>query len=60
MLKDLNSGSHYKLQVERVSDLKIANRFAALENLNDREVISRVWENIQENIKISATKSLGL
>jgi hypothetical protein len=31
-----------------------------LENLNDSEDINRVWENIRENIKISAKEMLGL
>jgi hypothetical protein len=31
-----------------------------LDNLNDSKDINRAWENIKENIKISATKSLGL
>ena len=31
-----------------------------MENLNDSENINRAWENIQENIKTSATESLGL
>jgi hypothetical protein len=40
--------------------LKISNRFAALENLNASEDINRAWEDIKENIKISAQESLGL
>jgi hypothetical protein len=31
-----------------------------LENLNGTEDINRAWENIEENIKISAKDSLGL
>jgi methionyl-tRNA synthetase len=31
-----------------------------LENLNISEDINRAWENIKENIKISAKESLGL
>jgi len=31
-----------------------------LENLSDCEDINRVWENIKENIKISAKRSLGI
>jgi hypothetical protein len=31
-----------------------------LENLSDSEDINRAWENIKENIKISAKESLGL
>jgi hypothetical protein len=40
--------------------IKISNRFAALENLNVSEEINRAWENIKESIKISAKESLGL
>jgi hypothetical protein len=36
------------------------NKFAALENLSDNEDINMAWENIKENIKTSATASLGL
>jgi hypothetical protein len=32
---------------------------AALENLDDSGEINRVWDNIRENIKISAQESLG-
>jgi hypothetical protein len=31
-----------------------------MENLNDREDISKDWENIQENVKSSAKENLGL
>jgi hypothetical protein len=40
--------------------IKISNRFAALENLCDSEDIHRAWENIKEIIKTSAKRSLGL
>jgi hypothetical protein len=49
-----------ELEVRKQYQLKIANRFAALENLNISEDINRAWENIKENIKISAQESLGL
>jgi hypothetical protein len=39
---------------------EIANRFAALENLGDREDINRAWENIKGNVETSATLSLVL
>jgi hypothetical protein len=35
------------------------NKFAALENLEDSGDINRAWDNIRENIKISARESLG-
>jgi hypothetical protein len=34
--------------------------FTALENLNVSEDINRAWQNMRENIKISAQESLGL
>jgi hypothetical protein len=40
--------------------IEISNRFEALENLNDSEDVNRYWENIRENIKISAKETLGL
>jgi hypothetical protein len=49
-----------ELQVRKEYQLKISNRFAALENLNVSEDINRAWENIKENIQISAQESLGL
>jgi hypothetical protein len=49
-----------ELEVRKQYQLKISNRFAALENLNFTEDINRAWENIKENIKISAQESLGL
>ena len=39
---------------------EIANRFAALENLNYDEDVNRTWENIKEGIQTSAKESLGL
>jgi hypothetical protein len=38
---------------------EIANRFAVLEDLNAEVEINTVWETIRENIKISASESLG-
>jgi hypothetical protein len=35
------------------------NKFAALENLEDSGDINRAWDNIRENIKITAQESLG-
>jgi len=40
--------------------IKITNRFAALENVNDDEDVNRIWENIKENIRTSAEESLGV
>jgi hypothetical protein len=49
-----------ELEIRKQYQLKISNRFAALENLNISENINRAWENIKESIKISAQESLGL
>jgi hypothetical protein len=40
--------------------IELSNRFAALENLNDSEDINRAWENIKENVKISAKETVGM
>jgi len=49
-----------ELEVWKQFQIEITNRFAALGNLTDDENINRAWENIKENIKISAKESLGL
>jgi hypothetical protein len=49
-----------KLEVKKKSQIKISNRFAALENLNDSNDINRARENIKENIKTSSKETLGL
>ena len=43
-----------ELEVWKQYQIVITSRFAALENLSDREDINRVWENHKENIKTSA------
>jgi len=40
--------------------IESTNRFAALENIGDDKYINRACENIKENTKTSAKKSLGL
>jgi hypothetical protein len=40
--------------------VEILNRFTALENLDTEVDINRDWENIRENIKIPAKKSLTM
>jgi len=40
--------------------MKISNRFAALENLNDSKDINRSLENIKDSFTTSAKQSLGL
>ena len=54
-VKELN-----ELQMRKQYEIKISNRFADLNNLNDREDINRDWENNKGNIKTSAKESLSL
>ena len=49
-----------ELEVKEKCQIKITNRFAALENLNVDEDVNRVWENIRENLKTTAKEILGL
>ena len=48
------------LEVRKQYQMEITNRFVALENVSEDEDINRVWESIKENIKTSATESLGM
>ena len=41
-------------EVREQYQIEITNRFAALENVNDDKDVNRTWENIKENIQISA------
>jgi len=41
-----NFGKLIELEVRKEYHIKVSNRFAALENLSDREDIIRTWENI--------------
>jgi len=49
-----------EVEVRKQYQIKISNRFAALENLNDSEDINRAWENIEGNFSTSTKQSLGL
>jgi hypothetical protein len=49
-----------ELEFKKKYQIEITNRFAALENLIVDEDLNRAWENIKEDIKTSATESLGL
>jgi hypothetical protein len=51
-LNDLESRKEYQTEIEK--------SLAALEHFCDSEDINRVWENIKEDVKISAKESLGL
>jgi len=47
------------VEVKEKYQVEISNRFAALENLDESLDINSAWENIRENIKISANENLG-
>jgi len=49
-----------ELDVRKQYQIKITNRFAAVEYLSDLEDVNMAWENIKENSKISAKEGLGL
>jgi hypothetical protein len=49
-----------ELEVRKQYQIEITNTFAALEILSNDENINRFWENIKENIKTSAKKSLSI
>jgi uncharacterized FlaG/YvyC family protein len=53
-VKNINEGD-----VKEQYQVTIRNKFAALENLEDSGNINRTWDNIRENINISAQESLG-
>ena len=46
----------HEVEVRELYQIKISNRFVALENLSDSEDINRAWKNIKENIKTSAKR----
>jgi hypothetical protein len=46
-------------EVKEQYQVKITNRFAALENFDDNIDMNRAWENIRENTKTSTNESLG-
>ena len=48
------------LEIRKQYQIEITNRFAALEDISEDEDINRGWESIKENIKTSATESLGM
>jgi hypothetical protein len=43
-----NLGMLNALETRKEYQIEITNKFAALENLNEREDIQRAWENIKE------------
>lgn len=47
-----------KVELIEWYQIKISYKFVALENLNYNDDTSKAWENIKQNIKISAKNSL--
>ena len=58
MWKKINLRKLNELEVRKNFRIKISNTFAALDS--DKVDINRAWENIKENIKISAKENLDL
>jgi hypothetical protein len=49
-----------ELEVMKLYQIKISDRFVALEDLSNSKDINRTWENIKEKIKTLAKVSLGM
>jgi hypothetical protein len=49
-----------KMEFRKQHQIQISDRFATMEKLSDSEDINRAWEDIKENIKISAKGSPGM
>jgi hypothetical protein len=58
-VEGFNLRKRSELEIGKKYQIKISNRSAALEKLNDSEDIrvKRAWKNIKENMKSSATES---
>jgi hypothetical protein len=48
------------LERRKQYQINISIRYATLENLHDNEDANRAWENVKENIKISAKETTSL
>jgi len=48
-----------ELKIRKKYQIKIANRFVVMENLNNSQDVNKAWKNIKQNIKTSAKESLG-
>jgi hypothetical protein len=55
-MERFNPGKPSELEIGKQYQIKIWNRSAALENLNDSEDIKGAWKDIKENMKTSATE----
>jgi hypothetical protein len=49
-----------EIVVRKEFQIELSNRFAALENSSVSEDINKAWENVKQNIRISAKEMLGL
>jgi len=47
-----------KVELTQQYQIKISYRFAALENLNYSDDTNKDWENIKQNIQVSAKNSV--
>ena len=59
-VKRFNLKKPNEMEFRKQYQIKIQDRFEALENLNHSEYINMAWENIKENVKTPARKGLGL
>jgi len=59
-VEKFNLRNRREREVTEQHQIKISNRFAALEKLSDSDDINRAWENVKENTKTSSKNSLGL
>jgi hypothetical protein len=48
-----------ELEVRKQYQIRISNRFAALENVSDSEDINRAWEHMKEIVRTTANESLS-
>jgi hypothetical protein len=58
-VEKFNLRNRREREVWEQHQIKISNKFAALEKLNDSEDINKTWENIKENTKTSAKTQSG-
>jgi hypothetical protein len=57
-VKRLNLKKLSDMEVRKLYQIEISNRFAALGNLNDREDIDRAWENTISKLGLIRVLSL--
>jgi hypothetical protein len=59
-VKGFNLKKLSEMEVRKQFQIELSNTCAVLENLNDSEDTNKGWENIQENIKITAKETQGM